>query len=345
MTLYGTATSRPERLLERFPRFASADLDEVRAQVGLVFCEHDLRVVGTGQRLDTRVYFRHGRDIGLGRMHYGAGVDIDPGALKDFFLLQLPVRGHETIVAGGQTVHSTPTMASIVSPSLAFHMRHGASTEKLFMRIDRPAMERQFSQLHNRPVCGAIEFAPGIDLGSTPGQALQRMAGWMFTEASDGGLLDQPLIGARVEELLMTTLLETLAHNQAVVAGDAGTVSPRFIRRAQEYISDHCHEPLTAGAIAANAGVSARSLFDGFRKYRSTTPMAFLRDLRLDKVHTELEHACELNTVTDTAMRWGFMHMGQFAGAYRRRFGYLPSETLAQAQGGLPRRRPPAKQM
>ncbi len=70
-------------------------------------------------------------------MCYGAGVDIDPGALKDFFLLQMPVRGHETIVAGAHTVHSTPTMASMVSPSLAFHMRHGAGTEKPFLRINR----------------------------------------------------------------------------------------------------------------------------------------------------------------------------------------------------------------
>jgi AraC-like DNA-binding protein len=262
-------------------------------------------------------------------MHYGAGVDIDPGALKDFFLLQLPVRGHETIVAGGQTVHSTPAMASIVSPSLSFHMRHGAGTEKLFMRIDRLAMERQFRQLHGRPARGAIEFAPGIDLGSRAGHALQRMTGWMFAEASDGGLLDQPLIGARVEEVLMTTLLEALAHNQAVLVSDGVTVSPRFIRRAQEYISDHCHEPLTVGAIAANAGVSTRSLFDGFRKYRDTTPMAFLRDLRLDKVHAELQQASGPGAVTTTAMRWGFMHLGQFSAAYQRRFGLLPSQTRA----------------
>jgi hypothetical protein len=48
MTPDSTVTARPERLLERFPRFASADLDEVRSQVGRVFCEHELRVVGTG---------------------------------------------------------------------------------------------------------------------------------------------------------------------------------------------------------------------------------------------------------------------------------------------------------
>ena len=339
MTPHGISAVRPDPVLARFPRFASDDLDEVRLQVGQVFCEHDLRVVGPGQRLDTRLYFRSGRDVGLGRMCYGAGVDIDPGKLKDFFLLQMPVRGHETIVAGAHTVYSTPSMASIVSPSLAFHMRHGAGTEKLFLRIDRAALERQFLSLYGRPPRGAIEFVPGIDLGSTPGQALQRLTGWMFAEASDGAMLEQPLVSVRIEEVLMTTLLEGLAHNQARDGREAGagTVSPRFVRRAIDYMLTHCDEPLTAGAIAQQAGVSTRSLFAGFRTYRSTTPMAFLRDLRLDKVHAELQQASGPGAVTTTAMRWGFMHLGQFSAAYRRRFGLLPSQTRALADA--PQRR------
>ncbi len=331
MTPHGNSAVGPDSVLARFPRFASDDLDEVRAQVGQVFCEHQLRVVGPGQRLDTRLYFRGGRDVGLGRMCYGAGVDIDPGALKSFFLLQMPVRGQETIVAGAHTVHSTPTMASIVSPTLAFHMRHGAGTEKLFLRIDRAALERQFLLLYGRPPRGAIEFVPGIDLGGPAGQALQRLTGWMFAEASDGAMLEQPLVSVRIEEVLMTTLLEGLAHNQAQDSPGAGTVSPRFVRRAVDYMLAHCQEPLTAGVIAQQAGVSTRSLFAGFRTYRGTTPMAFLRDLRLDKVHAELQQANGPGEVTMTAMRWGFMHLGQFSAAYRRRFGLLPSRTRAVA--------------
>jgi len=331
MTPHGISAVRPDSPLARFPRFASDDLDEVRAQVGRVFCEHDLRVIGPGQRLDTRLYFRSGRNVGLGRMCYGAGVDIDPGMLKDFFLLQMPVRGHETIVAGGHTVHSTLAMASMVSPSLAFHMRHGAGTEKLFLRIDRAALERQFLQLYGRPPRGAIEFVPGIDLGSATGRALLRLTGWMFAEASDGAMLEQPLVSVRIEEVLMTTLLESLAHNQTLAAPDfsSSTVSPRFVRRAIDHMQAHCHEPLTAGDIAQRAGVSARSLFSGFRTYRGTTPMAFLRDLRLDKVHAELQQVSGPGAVTATAMRWGFMHLGQFSAAYRRRFGILPSQTRA----------------
>jgi AraC-like DNA-binding protein len=33
-------------------------------------------------------------------------------------------------------------------------------------------------------------------------------------------------------------------------------------------------------------------------------------------------------TVTQVAGRWGFVHLGRFASAYRRKFGESPSATL-----------------
>ena len=72
-----------------------------------------------------------------------AAVDIDPGMLNDFYLLQIPTRGHEVVDVAGRRVWSTPDTASLVSPQQDFRMRHGADTEKLFLRVDRAALERQ----------------------------------------------------------------------------------------------------------------------------------------------------------------------------------------------------------
>lgn len=275
-------------------------------------------------------------------MHYGAAVNIDPGALDKFFLLQMPIRGYETIMADRRAVESDPAVASIVSPSMAFRMHHSGGTEKLFIRIERPALERHLIQSYDRPPRGGLEFAPDINAPLAPGAGLRRMVEWLFAEASDGELLDHPLVAARIEATVMTALLETLPHNQAAVLG-SGTetaLAPRFVRRAMDYIEQHAHEPLTAGVIAAAAGVSVRSLFAGFRKYRNTTPMAWLKDLRLDSARTELRlGSLERGGVTRTAMRWGFMHFGQFSAAYQRRFGELPSQTMARGPNNA---RPPS---
>jgi len=330
-----TVSPSPRPLLARHERLRSADLDEVRAQVGQVFCEHELRVVGRAQRLDTRLCYRGAGALGLGRMHYGAAVDIDPGALGHFFLLQMPLRGHETIMAGSQVVNSTPAVASMVSPTMPFRMHHGQGTEKLFIRIERSALERQFGQQYARPPRGDLEFAPDISAPLAPGADLRRLVDWLFAEASEGSLLEHPLVAARIEETLMAALLETLPHNQTEAIRPAPVLlSPRFVRRAIDHIEQHAHEPLTAGAIAAEVGVSVRSLFGGFRKYRNTTPMAYLKDLRLDRVHQALRSAAPgSSNVTHTALHWGFSHLGQFSAAYRQRFGELPSSTQTRAQG------------
>jgi transcriptional regulator GlxA family with amidase domain len=84
-------------------------------------------------------------------------------------------------------------------------------------------------------------------------------------------------------------------------------------------------EPYTVGDLARVAGVSARRLQEAFREHLGTTPMEYLRSVRLDRVHAELRSGA--GGVTETAHRWGFTHLGRFAAAYRERFGVLPSET------------------
>lgn len=78
--------------------------------------------------------------------------------------------------------------------------------------------------------------------------------------------------------------------------------------------------------LAEHGGVSVRTLFAGFRTYRSTTPMHYLRDLRLARVNEELRSG-QVESVTDTAYKWGFAHLGRFAQEYKRRYGESPSET------------------
>lgn len=326
-------------LFSRFPVIASRDLEEVRDQVAHVFCDHRLNVVGKSQLLSTQMHFRPGRYAGYGRMSYGATVDIDPGRLDNFFLLQFPLQGEETIIAEGHSVSSTASLASIVSPGVDFRMRHVQGTEKLFIRLDRQALEHEFTRYSGLALKGPLKFAPGIALDTAQGQALHRFISWLMQEASEGPLLDYPLLAAQFEDTLMTSLLSTLSHNQGSLLHAPLSVAPHFVRRAEDFMEHHAHEPLSAGDIALYAGVSTRSLFAGFRKYRDTTPMAYLRTLRLEKVHAELNSPSSSSEgVTRIALRWGFSHLGQFSAAYRHRYGETPSLTLQRASGPASRR-------
>jgi transcriptional regulator GlxA family with amidase domain len=81
--------------------------------------------------------------------------------------------------------------------------------------------------------------------------------------------------------------------------------------------------------LAAASSTSVRSLQESFRRSLGTSPMKYLRDLRLEQVHKELV-AAEPGpvTVTEVATRWGFVHLGRFAAAYRQRFTERPSDTI-----------------
>lgn len=317
-------------VLARYARVVSRDLDEVRDQVGRVFCEHRLNVAGRATPLDTRLYYRPLRGIGIGRMSYGATVDIDPGMLRDFYLLQVPLRGQETVEVAGERVWSTAGTASFVSPGVGFRMQHGQGTEKLFLRVERAALEQRFVQLQGRPLRGGLTFAPGVPLDTRAGDSVRRLLAWLAAEASDGLMLEQPLAAASVEDMVLTTLLDSLPHNQGLPWRDAEAAAPRCLRRARDYMAAHIDEPISVGDIAAQAGVSSRSLYLAFRKHHGTSPMAWLRELRLERVRAELQNQPGAS-VTSAALRWGFTHLGQFSAAYRRRFGELPSQTLARA--------------
>jgi AraC-like DNA-binding protein len=81
--------------------------------------------------------------------------------------------------------------------------------------------------------------------------------------------------------------------------------------------------------IARATNLSVRALEDGFRRHVGTTPMAYVRGVRLARAHDELVEAePDATTAMAVAQRWGFTHYGRFAAQYRQRFGCSPSQTL-----------------
>jgi transcriptional regulator GlxA family with amidase domain len=105
------------------------------------------------------------------------------------------------------------------------------------------------------------------------------------------------------------------------------------VRRSVDYIEQHLAEPIVITDLARSVGMSVRSIQQGFKQDLQTTPVNYIRDRRLDRVRSMLMEAAPEDglTVTDAAETWGFTHLGNFAGMYRRRFGETPSATLRRA--------------
>lgn len=101
------------------------------------------------------------------------------------------------------------------------------------------------------------------------------------------------------------------------------------LRAAIEYVHAHAHAPITVSDIADAAGLSVRALQETFQRNIGRTPMAYLLEVRLEQVRTELLRADPATTtVQQVARRWGFSHLGRFSGTYAAAYGEYPKHTL-----------------
>ncbi|ULE32884.1 helix-turn-helix transcriptional regulator [Mycobacterium sp. IDR2000157661] len=104
---------------------------------------------------------------------------------------------------------------------------------------------------------------------------------------------------------------------------------PTALRRAIDFIHDNAHHDITLGDIAASVNLTPRSVQYAFRRHLGATPLEYLRRVRLERAHRELQTADpRVDTVMAIAGRWGFTHAGRFSSVYKRTFGTPPSETL-----------------
>jgi len=120
-----------------------------------------------------------------------------------------------------------------------------------------------------------------------------------------------------------------LAENSPVTTKLAAFPSDQALNNIEDYICANLDAAITRDDLAAEAGISIRSLSRAFERKYGLGPMAFVRQRRLDACFAQLRGSQrEATTVTEVAMSYGFWHIGKFAIAYREAFGESPSESL-----------------
>ncbi|MBS0356031.1 MAG: AraC family transcriptional regulator [Proteobacteria bacterium] len=135
-------------------------------------------------------------------------------------------------------------------------------------------------------------------------------------------------LGRQLEEMLGTQMLMEWTRRWGELPARPCALAPRYVRQAEQYMREHAREAPTLSAVAAAVGISVRALSGAFREFRRTTPMAFLREARLQGVRQALLAAPPESTVAAIAEQWGYYSLGVFAARYRARFAENPSDTL-----------------
>jgi AraC-like DNA-binding protein len=197
------------------------------------------------------------------------------------------------------------------------------------VNVERQALERavteELSQKLSRPlVFQSLSPDPGIT------NWLKYIVGAMWVDEGSAALTRDRRVAKSIENTLINMLLAGLPHSESGAYRMQGPgAAPFYVKRAEAYIHEHVGSDLSVQDIAAAAGVSTRSLYYGFKSWRNTTPMAYVRNVKLKWVRRELEKArLTGGTVSQIAANAGFTNFSQFSKVYKARYGETPSRTL-----------------
>lgn len=267
------------------------------------------------------------------------GVWVDGGELRPHYHVTLPV--------AASLVGTDSNLPGVARGPVAVYRPEGKAGvpgyagRLLAVMIDRYAVEDALADAIGRSVRSPIDLEPMMRTTSQAVRSWITMVS-LFTEQlfRPSSILHQPMVGMPFADGVVRGLLLAADHSyRGPLSGEAIDPPPRGIRMAIDTIEAEAHLPLTISALAARSYMSVRSLQQGFRAHVGTTPMAYLREVRLRRAHQELQAADpSVDTVASIAFRWGFANLGRFAAAYAAHYGERPAMALRRPADSAIRR-------
>ena len=269
--------------------------------------------------------------VTLSDMIVGADMSLQCGENCGAYRVFLVRSGRGEWVHRGKSVGGEAGSVVVYAPDGLARLQWDANAEVLLFKIDRSALEDALSDALGRRLTAQPDFRPLMPIDTAPGRNWLNML-VLFAEQffHPDGLLKQPMVGKPfVDSLVRGFLLAADHSHRSALLDDLKPVPPRAIRTAIDVIEAEAHLPLTLSVIAARSQVSVRSLQQGFQRHVGTSPMSYLREVRLRRAHQHLlDSDPSTVTVASVAYHWGFTNLGRFAAAHAARYSEPPVTTL-----------------
>lgn len=191
--------------------------------------------------------------------------------------------------------------------------------------------------LDERPLSTAARALLSRSLLRAPLRPLQRLRRELlrtFQQAARRGLAapaapatlsGHPVASQIVAQTVFDVLEGATGSPQTVGSASASAL----VARCHHIVASCADEPPSIEALCQRLKTSRRTLQNSFRQVAETTPVHYLRSVRLDAVRRQLLSTRSSKvSVAQAAMSRGFTHLSHFAEQYKELFGELPSETL-----------------
>jgi len=265
--------------------------------------------------------------VQLGRL--GSGNIVEGQSWADGYLLYLPLTEACEYAASGTVLEQGAFM--ILEPGCEFcistEVEHDWCT--IFVPSDKlvgGSAPAEPSAASEKMICRAT--APDIQAASEFRALVHRV---MTTAAQCPQFEASPAAACAQAELLKVAaeIVEGRQAGQPGYEGRPRLPRPDIIRRSKDLLAEREGEPVLVEELAAEAGVSERTLRTAFHEYFGVGPVRYLQLRQLHQVHRALRAAePDAVSVADVLLKCGVWEFSRFASRYQRVFGERPSETL-----------------
>lgn len=308
----------------RTMRFSSGDLDATQEFLSAAYTP--MKIGGRPDDTRARIVRNATDDVIVDRLRFGYEMAYDAGCLHRVCLITMHSGTLVDTTGGREEVFGPGETFLVAQPDQPYtgEVRSASYTITMF----DPVLLGQAGPASPQPVrlTGQRAVSPAANrlLGTT-------VAYLRDTVLADPVAAGSPLLVAsaarHVAAATLTALPNTLHGSpDSIDSRDGGNDT---LARAVAFIEDNAHRDIGLTEIADAIPVTPRAVQYAFARHTGTTPLAYLRRVRLARAHTDLKAADPTTaTVQDIALRWGFAHQGRFAAAYRKAYNTSPSHTL-----------------
>lgn len=270
-------------------------------------------------------------------LRYGAQVEVTPRPFEGFTLVHTSLAGGAEFECDGKSIHLAEGRTAVLAPRQSCRLRWLPGTQQLIVRVPDTLLH----EVAGEPAEGDPGLSAGLlprALGSQWDLITQSLLNIM-SMADDGAvraewrdhfernlalflLLHRPEPSQRAAEPSLAGVpVESGAPASGIGQMDA----------LLEYIDSRLCAPIALEDLARAAGVSLRTLNMLCHRHYGMTPMELLRNMRLDAVRARLLTDAAAS-ITDTALAFGFGHLGRFSAYYFARFNELPRDTQKRGE-------------
>jgi len=325
------ARARRRQPLREHSIVATTDVDDAQQALSATYVPVRLHPQPGSSGVDTRLNAIAIERTTVGYLRLGTDIRVVADEITNYHVNVALIGKSRSRSGGGDEVLTVPGTAVVFTPGKPAEVSWTGDTEQMCLMFDPDDIERELIDLLGRELTDPLTFTESMDLRGPAGRAWMQTLHLIDSAAeSDAQLLRYRLTVRRLEQILIDGLLLGNQHNySAQLNAEPATPGQRATRRALELLNSRPEHPWTSRELAAAVAISAQSLQTGFRGLTGTSPMAYLRSVRLERAHQDLTMADpQHTTVSHIAHTWGFLHLGRFSSAYQQRYGRRPSQTL-----------------